>query len=98
MYEKHFLQDVAKQNFSKYNISTPEGRKINPGVLVSANTSSNLGPVVGQLFSGLPISGHKATPLFFLPDFDSVSKCKFKNSSGIGRGIGEKKQQLMPTN
>lgn len=74
MYEKHFLQDVAKQNFSKYNISIPEGRKITPGVLVSANTSSNLGPVVGQLFSGLPISGHKATPLFFLPDFDSVSK------------------------
>lgn len=74
MYEKHFLQDVANQNFSKYNISISEDRKISSGILVSANTTSNLGPMVGQLLFGLPVSGHKATPIFFLPDFDSVSK------------------------
>lgn len=74
MYEKHFLQDVSSQNFSKYNISISGAKRISPGVLVSANTSSNLGPMVGQLLSGLPISGHKASPVFFLPDFDSVNK------------------------
>ncbi|KAE8746531.1 hypothetical protein FOCC_FOCC006765 [Frankliniella occidentalis] len=74
MLEKHFLQDVASQNFSKYNISILRDTRISPGILVSANTTSNLGPMVGQLLSGLPVSGHKTAPLFFLPDFDSVSK------------------------
>jgi hypothetical protein len=69
--EKQFLQDIAEQNYKKYNVSGPS--KVYPGVLQYMNSSMSLTYVVNRFFSVLNATVKKDT-IFSLPSWDVFGK------------------------
>ncbi|XP_022246418.1 VWFA and cache domain-containing protein 1-like isoform X1 [Limulus polyphemus] len=73
MYEKTFLQDIAKQNFSKYNVLPPDPSDIKQGMMVAVNSTDNLCFLVGDFYSVVSSPVH-SDKHFSLPWWDPVSK------------------------
>lgn len=71
MIEKQFLQDIADQNYKKYNISGPA--KVYPGLMQYMNSSMSLTYVVTRFFTALNVS-IKRQPTFSLPSWDVFGK------------------------
>ncbi|KAG8226717.1 hypothetical protein J437_LFUL005534 [Ladona fulva] len=71
MLEKDFLQDIAEQNFDKYNISLPvQARK---GIILPVNSTKHLSLIAVQFYS-IFNSSAKNEALFSLPFWDNVGK------------------------
>nr|XP_042909818.1 VWFA and cache domain-containing protein 1 isoform X1 [Parasteatoda tepidariorum]XP_042909819.1 VWFA and cache domain-containing protein 1 isoform X2 [Parasteatoda tepidariorum] len=73
MYEKDFLEDVAEQNYRKYNIRHKALQKIQRGVMVPVNTTKDISLTIGDIFKDFP---RHMSPriLFSLPYYDPISK------------------------
>ncbi|XP_071440186.1 VWFA and cache domain-containing protein 1 isoform X2 [Hetaerina americana] len=71
MLEKHFLQDIAEQNFLKYNISN--GIKAPKGIIQPVNSTKHLSLITGKFYSVFNMSA-KNDALFSLPFWDNVGK------------------------
>ncbi|XP_060082073.1 VWFA and cache domain-containing protein 1-like [Ylistrum balloti] len=50
MYEKSFLQDIADQNFQKYNVRIRSPNKVVPGVMMAINSTKDLSSSVGRFY------------------------------------------------
>lgn len=51
MYETHFLQDIADQNFSKHNISNVLHHFRKRGYMLTVNKTDDIGFVINKFFS-----------------------------------------------
>jgi hypothetical protein len=80
MYEKAFLQDVAMQNYSRYNVSFAalERLPIMRGQALAINSTRGLSSTVGDYLSVLLNSSalHQATITYSPPYWDSIGKGK----------------------
>ena len=75
MYEKAFLQDVAAQNFSRYNVSfvALERLAISRGQALAVNSSRWLSSTVGNYLDVLN-APRSTAPVFSPPRWDPVGK------------------------
>ena len=82
MYEKAFLQDVAFQNYSRYNVSFAALEKlpILRGQALAINSTRWLASTVGDHLAVLLNSSAQVTPSFSPPYWDNIGKGKLNNS------------------
>jgi hypothetical protein len=67
MIEKQFMQDLAAQNYHKYNLTAP--MRLLPGVMQILNSSTSISYAVSQLFKSM-LATVKHEPSFSLPTWD----------------------------
>lgn len=85
MYEKAFLQDVAAQNYSRYNVSFPalEKLRITRGQALSINSTRWLSSTIGDYLSTqLNSSVSQQAPSFSPAHWDPVGKGNFNSFNG----------------
>lgn len=71
MFEKSFMQDLADQNYTKYNIEKRGLSPVRPGMMVVVNNTRDLSMTVGRFYQPF----NKTTPedaVFSLPYIDSA--------------------------
>ncbi|GAB1599475.1 VWFA and cache domain-containing protein 1-like isoform X3 [Argonauta hians] len=73
MYEKSFLQDVADQNFAKYDVPYENTTAILRGMMVAINKTKDLSSTVGLFYRPLNQSD-KYLPVFSLPYTDEADR------------------------
>ncbi|KAL3869969.1 hypothetical protein ACJMK2_042589 [Sinanodonta woodiana] len=91
MYEKRFLQDIADQNFAKYEIQVRSRSPILKGVMLAINNTRDLGLSVGRFYLPLNRTADES-PVFSLPYLDaadsaltlSINQPCLHNGSPIG--------------
>ncbi|XP_046405658.1 VWFA and cache domain-containing protein 1 isoform X2 [Ischnura elegans] len=71
MLEKHFLEDIADQNFQKYNISLSV--KATKGIIQPVNSTKHMSLIAGKFYSVFNVSA-KNEALYSLPFWDNVGK------------------------
>ncbi|XP_046344826.2 VWFA and cache domain-containing protein 1-like [Haliotis rufescens] len=95
MYEKSFLQDIANQNFSKYDVRYRLKIPVIRGIMLSINNTRDLSSTVGRFY--LPLNRTaKEDPVFSLPYIDeadrgltmSISQPCFPNVGDVNHLIG----------
>ena len=76
MYEKAFLQDIAFQNYSRYNVSFAALDKlpILRGQALAINSTRWLASTVGDHLAVLLNSSSQVTPSFSPPYWDTIGK------------------------
>lgn len=77
MYEKAFLQDVAAQNYSRYNVSFPalDKLRITRGQALSINSTRWLSSTIGDYLSTqLNSSVSQQSPTFSPAHWDPLGK------------------------
>lgn len=73
MYEKSFLQDIADQNYGKYDVPLANSSSVLRGMMMAINKTKDLSSTVGKFY--LPLNqSDKYLPVFSLPYTDEADK------------------------